>query len=435
MGAKKRALLLSCLVFSSMAMAADEINLGSAPGENAGKEKSPAASADKDKLPAGLIDAMENVKPSPAPVVPSLPPPPAAPAASTCNDPSCLGVSEADLKAEAQLKPAKEIKPPKQEAPPPAPAPAPAPLPPAPPLPPPPPPEEVLPVSDPAKTAVIRSREWAENPRALPIQGKDGRMMFTFGDSAPTIICAPLRVCDLELEPGETVQGAPHVGDAVRWKISPAVSAEGEQKVTHLIIKPTEPGLDTNLMIPTDRRTYHLRLVSSKEKYLSRIAFEYPDNVAPVWQRMMQSAKVGASSAFVATSAAASAPAPTSASQGDLPTVVVDRINFNYKVEVINGKPRFKPVRVMDDGIHTFISMNDDMPVEEAPVLVMVDADGGEQMVNYRLKGNIFTIDRMVDKVALITGTGRAQQRVEITREKKCGKRGFLGVFGKCADE
>lgn len=290
-------------------------------------------------------------------------------------------------------------------------------------------------MSDPAKVAVRRSREWAENPRALPIQGKDGRMMFTFGDSAPTIICAPLRVCDLELEPGETVQGAPHVGDAVRWKISPAVSAEGEQKVTHLIIKPTEPGLDTNLMIPTDRRTYHLRLVSSKEKYLSRIAFEYPDNVAPVWQRMMQSAKVGAPSGFVSASATAPASAPASASQGDLPSVVVDRINFNYKIEVINGKPRFKPVRVIDDGIHTFISMNDDMPVEEAPVLVLVDADGGEQMVNYRLKGNIFTIDRMVDKVALISGTGRAQQRVEITREKKCDKRGFLGVFSRCVDE
>jgi type IV secretion system protein VirB9 len=300
---------------------------------------------------------------------------------------------EADLKAERDAREAANRKPPEPEGP---------------------------VVSEPAKMALRQSQEWAENPSALPTQGKDGRMLFTFGDSAPTIICAPLRVCDIELEPGETVQGAPHIGDSVRWKIAPAVSAEGDQKVTHLIIKPTEPGLDTNLMVPTDRRTYHLRLVSSRDKYLARVAFEYPDNTAPVWQKMMQTSRPDRPATGVAA-----------AGQSDFPNVNIDRMNFNYKVEVVKGKPRFKPVRVMDDGTRTYISMNDDMPVEEAPVLVLVDPDNTEQMVNYRLKGNIFILDRMADKLALISGTGSGQQRIEISRERKCIKRGW---FGRCLD-
>ena len=408
MQVKKLAMLLSCLMVSGVALVAD----GAAP-KPADAKKEPAVSVpiEKPKIPAGLLESADQKPPAPAP--------------EGCNDPSCLGLSESELRQETEIKP-------------PPPVAAPLPIQMTPMAPPPPPPEPEIQVSDPARSAVRKSQEWQENPRAMPIEGKDGRMMFTFGDSAPTIICAPLRVCDIELEPGETVQGAPHIGDAVRWKISPAVSAEGEQKVTHLIIKPTEPGLDTNLMVPTDRRTYHLRLVSSKDKYLARVAFEYPDNTTPIWQIMMQKSGSGGSSGGGSSpsSSFSSSPAPSSppsiaSSSTDLPPLSAERINFNYKIEVISGKPRFKPMRVLDDGFRTFIAMNEDMPAEEAPVLLLVDTDGSEQLINYRQRGNIFTIDRLVDKVALISGVGRGQQRIEITRERKCAKKGW---FGKCLD-
>jgi len=378
----------------------------------AAKDKGPDLPIDKNQLPPNLVESIAGSTPpaqaTPAPVL-SAPP---------CTDPSCLSISEETLKAEAELRPTKELKPIEKV---------------------PEKPEKIIekpvmiepvkkvaPVEDgpavsaPAKLAVLKSLEWAENPNALPRQGKDGRMLFTFGDSAPTVICAPLRVCDIELEPGEVVQGVPHIGDSVRWKIAPAVSAEGDLKVTHLIIKPTEPGLDTNLMVPTDRRTYHLRLVSSRDKYLARVAFEYPENSAQTWQKMMQ----GSSGRPERVASAAS-------TQNDFPSIAIERINFNYKIDVVKGKPKFKPVRVMDDGSRTYISMNEDMPVEEAPVPILIDAEGNEQMVNYRLKGNIFTIDRMVEKVALINGTGSTQQRIEIQRQKGCVKKGF---FGRCAD-
>ncbi|PHV13511.1 P-type conjugative transfer protein TrbG [Chitinimonas sp. BJB300] len=268
-------------------------------------------------------------------------------------------------------------------------------------------------IGEPAQRAVIESHNWAENRLAMPVRDAGGRVVFPFGESAPTIVCAPLRVCDIELQAGETVQGAPHIGDGIRWKVAPAVSGSDDQKVTHLIIKPTEPGLDTNLIITTDRRTYHIRLVSSAERYVSRIAFEYPDEDQPqAWEALAKSN--GSSTA-------------SKNSKGDMPAVAVNRLNFNYKIKVVKGHPYFKPLRAMDDGYHTYIAMNEELPQQQAPALIGISPSGEEQMINYRLKGNMYVVDGTIFKLALISGVGSDQQRIEVARDE-CQKRGWLGI-------
>ena len=37
----------------------------------------------------------------------------------------------------------------------------------------------------------------------MPARGEAGATVFVFGSTLPTIVCAPLFVCDLALEPGE----------------------------------------------------------------------------------------------------------------------------------------------------------------------------------------------------------------------------------------
>jgi type IV secretion system protein TrbG len=266
-------------------------------------------------------------------------------------------------------------------------------------------------IGPPAQRALSESHDWAENPTAMPSRDPAGRVMFPYSESAPTIVCAPIHLCDLELQAGETVQGAPHVGDAVRWKISPAVSGSDAQRVTHLIIKPTEPGLDTNLFIPTDRHTYHIRLVSSSSRFISSVGFYYPGEDQQAWTQAGKTGKSGG----------------TTDAGSDMPSVAVNRLNFNYKVKIVKGKPRFRPLRAMDDGYHTYISMNEDLPQLEAPVLIGISSNGVEQMINYRLKGNIYVIDGTLAKLALISGVGREQERVELTRDA-CKARGWLGL-------
>jgi type IV secretion system protein VirB9 len=267
-------------------------------------------------------------------------------------------------------------------------------------------------IGEPARRALVESHDWAENPYALPSRDSGGRVVFPFSESAPTIVCAPLKVCDIELQPGEVVQGAPHIGDAVRWKVAPAVSGSEDHKVVHLIVKPTESGLDTNLVVPTDRHTYHIRLVSAARLYVSSVAFSYPDEQQQAWTDLNRTLARSEGSG---------------GGGGDLPTVAVNRLNFDYRIKVVKGKPRFKPLRAMDDGYHTYIAMNEDVVQGEAPMLMGISPSGEEQMINYRLKGNLYVVDGTVAKLALVSGVGKQQQRVELARAP-CEKHGWLGI-------
>lgn len=229
----------------------------------------------------------------------------------------------------------------------------------------------------------------------------------------PTIVCAPLRVCDIELQPGEKVIGVPDVGDSVRWGISPAHSGSGADEVTHVIVKPHEAGLDTNLVIATDRRMYHLRLVSSPTNYVSDVAFSYPADDKAAWDATI-AANEAKKSDVVAT----------------LPKLTADALNFSYSIKDVSGSPKWMPLRVFDDGSHTYIQMPPGMAATEAPVLVLLDKSGDEQLVDYRLRGDYFVVDRIIDRAALEAGVGHSRDRVVIKRVT-CVKRGF---FGGCKD-
>ncbi len=272
---------------------------------------------------------------------------------------------------------------------------------------------DVPPLSPLVRDELRRSEAWASNEQATVDGAGDGRVIFTFGETMPTIVCAPLRVCDVELQPGEKVLGTPNVGDNVRWDISPGHSGSGADAQTHVILKPHEAGLDTNLVISTDRRTYHLRLVSDPSNYVSDVAFSYPSDDKKAWD-----AEIAATDAkktdVVAT----------------LPPLSADKLDFNFTVKRSSGSPSWMPVRVFDDGSHTYIQMPAGMDSGEAPVLVLLDDSGKEQLVNYRLRGDYYVIDRVIDRAALEAGVGHSSDRVDI-RHVDCSKRGF---FGGCKD-
>jgi type IV secretion system protein TrbG len=263
-----------------------------------------------------------------------------------------------------------------------------------------PPLENVSPkIGPPAQKAVRDSTAWVEKNQP-PAKGDEGRVVFTYGATMPTIVCSPLHVCEVELEKGETVIDKPHIGDAARWKVAPAISGVGEEKTVHVIIKPTEPGLETNLVIPTDRRVYHLRLVSKKTSYVARTSFYYPESEQRSWAVERAAMERGAVIS-------------------DLPRLSVEKLNFAYKCKEDKGSPKFLPVRVFDDGTRTYIQMPGSVKVNECPVIVLIGSDGTEQLVNYRFKHNFFVVDRLFEKAALISGVGWKQDRVLITRSDK----------------
>jgi type IV secretion system protein TrbG len=52
-----------------------------------------------------------------------------------------------------------------------------------------------------AVSAAEVSHQW-ETGVAMPTPGADGRVVYIFGQGMPVMVCAPLRVCAIELQAG-----------------------------------------------------------------------------------------------------------------------------------------------------------------------------------------------------------------------------------------
>lgn len=233
------------------------------------------------------------------------------------------------------------------------------------------------------------SGEW-RGSRGLVTKGADGKVVFLYGEVQPSVVCSPLQVCDIELQAGEVVRDV-LVGDTVRWKVEPATSGPVGGQAVHLIVKPSESGLVSSMVVTTSRRTYHIQLKSHQTQYMARVGFEYPEDVnekfAEINARIEASIIPGAG-------------------------VPAENLNFGYRT---SGRARWKPTRVYSDGAKTYIQFPSSFAGQDAPVLFVVS--GGEnRIVNYRLKGTTMIVDYMVDRAVLVSGVGWKQKKITIKR-------------------
>ena len=250
--------------------------------------------------------------------------------------------------------------------------------------------------------AVLLSREWSES-RNVPVPGKDGRVVYPYGGGLPIVVCAPLHVCILELEPGEKIAGEPHIGDSIRWEISPSASGSGPDATPLIIIKPRIAGLDTTMVVPTDRRAYYVRLESKPNEYVARVAFSYPEDSKQKWQEYLVKQREAEREEKAAAERVA-----------ELPNTAIENMYWNYEIK--GGDISTRPVHVMDDGAKTYIQMPVETIHRELPVLV-VQGPNGSEMVNYRVKDNMYIVDRLFDRAALLLGSGKHQTKVELIRK------------------
>ena len=211
------------------------------------------------------------------------------------------------------------------------------------------------------------------------------------------LLAAPGQVTDIALQPGEAL-GAVAAGDTARWVIGDTSSGSGDSKRTHVLVKPVAPGLSTNIVITTDRRTYHLALTSADHVAMVALSWTYPQD---------------ALIAFKAVQERAVAAQPVTAG------LRLDQLHFNY---VISGdQPSWRPLRAFDDGRQTFVEFPPSLAVGEAPPLFLVDAKGNAALVNYRIHGRFYIVDRLFDAAELRLGL-KHQDVVRITRVSDQGR-------------
>lgn len=93
--------------------------------------------------------------------------------------------------------------------------------------------------------------------------------------------------------------------------------------------------------------------------------------------------------------------------------LAVERLDFNYAIS--GDKPAWRPLRAFDDGRQTFIEFPASIAVGEAPPLFVVGEKGEAQLVNYRVAGRYYVVDRLFDTAELRLGE-KKQAVVRIAR-------------------
>ena len=204
---------------------------------------------------------------------------------------------------------------------------------------------------------------------------------------------APSQVSDIALQKGEKIVSV-SAGDTVRWVIGDTVSGGGDNARAHVLVKPIKEDLKTNLVIITDRRAYHLELASTPETYMASVSWAYPHDELLALRRDNR-AEEEAVTQVVDTG------------------LDIDELRFRYAVTGDN--PPWRPVRVFDDTHKVYIQFPARLDQGEAPPLFVVGPDGDNQLVNYRVRGRYYIVDRLFAAAELRLGE-EPQQVVRITR-------------------
>lgn len=216
------------------------------------------------------------------------------------------------------------------------------------------------------------------------------------------LYAAPERVTDIVLQPGETVTSVA-AGDTARWTVGDTTSGSGESLRTHILVKPFSAGLRTNLVITTTRRAYHLQLESTPATAMAAISWTYPQDELIALRRSQEAA---------------------TAAQPVVGGLAVENLNFNYAIS--GDRPAWRPVRAFDDGRQTFIEFSPSIAVGEAPPLFVIGEDREASLVNYRVAGRYYVVDRLFGAAELRLG-GKRQQIVRIERAAERRARGRTG--------
>lgn len=251
-------------------------------------------------------------------------------------------------------------------------------------------------------TSSARGRVLDANQSARVEPVRDGFInaiqQYAYADGALyQVYAAPGQVTDIALQAGEQLVGAGPVaaGDTVRWIIGDTTSGIGANERVHILVKPTRADLVTNLIINTDRRTYHLELRASPATYMASVSWSYPQDQLIA----------------VRGSLRAAAEAEPIASGID-----VTALNFRYQIS--GDKPAWRPLRAFDDGIRTFIEFPETVVQGDMPPIFVIGVGEEGELVNYRVSGRHLIVDRLFLAAELRMGDKKSEQKVRILRAK-----------------
>ena len=278
---------------------------------------------------------------------------------------------------------------------------------------------------------ILKALEASNNPKAKksavsrPIVERPGEVRFVYGAGRPTVVCSLLHVCDISLEPGESVVDV-QTGDSARWVVGRSAHGSAQGMVEHVTIKPTDIGLESNLTIYTDKRSYSIDIKSSAKDFMPNVSFIYTEQSMQRYQNIKNELlarkrnnelNLSASGEELAlvdedeyVSETAAIPGRKRAKSS---VALLSGLDFNYQV---SGDKEVIPLRVFNDGKHTYVQMPQKLSEGMLPAIVEVTqthvfSEDATAVTNYRLQGNNFVVDGIPRHLRLFIGnedSGRA---------------------------
>jgi len=207
------------------------------------------------------------------------------------------------------------------------------------------------------------------------------------------LYASPEKVSSIELQSGEELIDI-SAGDTVRWVVGDTASGRGSMRRVQILVKPTLPDLQTNLVILTDRRSYHLELISTQQTYMASVSWTYPADSLIALHRQNNEA-------FETEDRVAD--------RG----IRLESLSFRYRIE--GDDPPWRPLRVFDDGRKVYIEMPSGLSQGEAPPLFVAGSNGSPNLVNYRVRGRYYIVDHLFGAAELRLGDN-PQRVVRIIR-------------------
>jgi type IV secretion system protein VirB9 len=199
------------------------------------------------------------------------------------------------------------------------------------------------------------------------------------------------------LEDGEEVKTI-SMGDTQAWQIVPSGN--------RIFIKPIadDPNdANTNMLLVTNKRLYHFILEAAEvgddgiddPELVFETRFVYPDSDEEAVLQLSQK------------------------SGPDLSEP--EKYNFNY---TISGSDLIAPIRVFDDAEFTYFQFTHRNA--EVPAFFLVDGEGREALVNYRVNGDYIVLERVTSQltlrygqeVACVFNESRPLKKVSVKKKK-----------------
>lgn len=209
------------------------------------------------------------------------------------------------------------------------------------------------------------------------------------------VYTAPDQVTDIALERGERLTSV-SAGDTNRWTVGDTVSGLGANEQVHILVRPIAANLSTNAVITTTRRTYYLDLKSFVGTYMAAVSWRYP--------RPLGSAP-GVHNGIKNILTPAANKTRVRQSSTKIADIIPKAENMRFDYDIKGDTPNWRPIRVFDDGKKVFIQFPKSISVSEAPPLFVTDKKGKKsKLVNYRVKGEYYIVDRLFDAAELRLG-------------------------------